>query len=67
MNRRESLALWGSGTIAWKGAGGLRDCSARPAAEPLAHMLGDEPLPRNDIEGSKRLQLILHARCPGPP
>jgi hypothetical protein len=50
MNRRESLALWGSGTIAWKGAGGLRDCLARPAADPLAHMLGDEPLPRNDIE-----------------
>src|SRR5882672_10693603 len=29
----------------------LRDRLARPAAELLAHVLGHEPLPRDDIEG----------------
>ena len=29
----------------------LGDCLAGPAAELLAHMLGDEPLPGDDIEG----------------
>src|SRR5262249_28275839 len=36
--------------ITWKGGGRLRDCLAGPAAELLPHMLGHEPLPRDDIE-----------------
>src|SRR5258706_13824871 len=34
-------------TTRWR----LRDRLARPAAELLAHVLGHEPLPRDDIEG----------------